>query len=123
MTTIYHITSGKRWEQSTTARKYAPERFAVDCFIHCSTREQVIPVANMRFRGETGLVLLCIDTDKVTSEIIYENLEGGEQLYPHLYGELNNDAVQEVVEFPAGTDGHFTLPAPLVARVNSPSKD
>jgi uncharacterized protein (DUF952 family) len=83
--------------------------FPVEGFIHCSTREQVIQVANIRFRGQSGLVLLFIDTEKVAAEIIYENLEGGQQLFPHIYGELNTDAVMQVAEFEPDADGYFTL--------------
>jgi uncharacterized protein (DUF952 family) len=55
-------------------------------------------------------VLLVIDTGKVGPKIIYENLEGGQQLFPHIYGELNTEAVVEVVEFKPGLDGYFELP-------------
>lgn len=89
---------------------YQPERFPVEGFIHCSTRDQVIQVANARFRGQSGLVLLFIDTDKVAAEIIYENLEGGQQLFPHIYGELNTDAVARVAEFAPDDAGYFALP-------------
>lgn len=85
--------------------------FPVDGFIHCSTREQVIQVANARFRGQSGLILLFIDTDKVTAEIIYENLEGGPQLFPHIYGELNTDAVVQVSDFEPAEDGYFSQPS------------
>ena len=70
----------------------------------------MIQVADIRFHGQTGLVLLSIDTDKITAEIIHENLEGGSQLFPHIYGELNTNAVIRVAEFEAGANGHFTLP-------------
>ena len=85
--------------------------FATDGFIHCSTRDQVIAVANARFRGQPGLILLLIDTDKVRPEIVYENLEGGADLFPHIYGELNTDAVGEVAPFEPGDDGYFQLPS------------
>lgn len=85
--------------------------FPVEGFIHCSTSDQVVQVANARFRGQSGLVLLFIDTDKVAAEIIYENLEGGQQLFPHIYGELNADAVTQVAEFIPGQDGFFILPS------------
>jgi uncharacterized protein (DUF952 family) len=85
--------------------------FPTDGFIHCSTRDQVIKVANARFRGREGLVLLLIDTDRVGPEIVYENLEGGSELFPHIYGELNTDAVAEVASFEPGSDGFFELPA------------
>jgi uncharacterized protein (DUF952 family) len=70
----------------------------------------VIQVANVRFRGQPGLVLLSIDTDKVTAEIRYENLEGGEQMFPHIYGALNTDAVVKVARFEPGAEGYFVLP-------------
>jgi len=109
MAIIFHITTRKAWD-SAAEGTYQPEMFTVDGFIHCSTRDQLIQVANIRFRGQSGLVLLSIDTDKVTPEIIYENLEGGIQLFPHIYGELNLDAVIQVTEFPPGADGYFMLP-------------
>ena len=55
-------------------------------------------------------MLLFIDPDKVEAEIIYENLEGGEQLFPHIYGELNVDAVVKVAQFEPDAEGYFSLP-------------
>ena len=110
MPIIFHITTRNTWERAAEQGTYRPEAFAADGFIHCSTREQVIQVANARFRGQIGLVLLVIDTDKVTPEIVYENLEGGQQLFPHIYGGLNIDAVADVLEFEPRADGQFTLP-------------
>ena len=71
----------------------------------------MVQVANLRFRGQSGFVLLAIDTDKVAAPIVYENLEGGQQLFPHIYGQLNCDAVVKVLEFEPQTDGNFILPA------------
>jgi uncharacterized protein (DUF952 family) len=117
MATIFHITKREAWEESSGSdggsSPYKPDMFPVDGFIHCSTREQVIQVANTRFRGQSGLVLLSIDPTLVKAEIVYENLEGGEQLFPHIYGELNHDAVVNVSAFRPGADGTFTLPADL----------
>ena len=110
MAIIFHITTRVAWERAPADGSYQPEAFPVDGFIHCSTRNQVIQVANTRFRGQAGMVLLSIGTDKVIPEIVYENLEGGQELFPHIYGRLNVDAVVEVIEFEPGTDGYFTLP-------------
>jgi len=110
MAIIFHITTGKAWDSAAAEGTYRTEMCSVEGFIHCSTPDQVIQVANIRFRGQSGLVLLSIDTDKVTPEIIYENLEGGSQLFPHIYGELNIDAVVQIAEFTPGADGCFTLP-------------
>jgi uncharacterized protein (DUF952 family) len=110
MAIVFHITTRKAWNSALAEGNYLTETFPLEGFIHCSTHDQVIQVANLRFRGQTGLVLLSIDTDKVKAEIVYENLEGGQQLFPHIYGELNIDAVVRVAEFEAGADGYFTLP-------------
>ena len=116
MAIIFHIARrdafAKRHEQSVDG-SYRPDMFSKEGFTHCSTREQVTKVADIRFRGQTGMVLLCIDTDKVTAEIRYENLEGGQELFPHIYGEIENDAVVQVAEFEPGVDGYFGLPAEL----------
>lgn len=110
MAIIFHITKREAWAIAEAEGAYRTEMFPIEGFIHCSKRNQVTQVANIRFRGQTGLVLLSIDTDKVAAEIVYENLEGGQQLFPHIYGEINTEAVVHVAEFQPGGDGYFTLP-------------
>ena len=110
MAIIFHIASRDAWANCAGVGSFRPEMFPIDGFVHCSTRDQVIKVADARFRGQTDLVLLCIDTDRVTAPIRYENLEGGQELFPHIYGEINTDAVVQVVEFEPGADGYFRFP-------------
>lgn len=110
MAIIFHITTLKAWNRAVGEGTYRTETFPIEGFIHCSTRDQVIKVANIRFRDQTGLVLLSIDTDEVAAEVVYENLEGGQQLFPHIYGELNTEAVVHVAKFAPETDGYFTFP-------------
>ena len=55
-------------------------------------------------------MLLRIDSEKLNAEVRYENLEGGESLFPHIYGALNLSAVSGAVDFPPGADGRFSLP-------------
>jgi uncharacterized protein (DUF952 family) len=110
MTTILHIARKTDWEQARAEGSYRADTLASEGFIHCSTPEQVIPVANHLFRGQPDLVLLVIDRDKVRAPIRDENLEGGTTLYPHIYGPLNLDAVRSVLDFPPRADGSFELP-------------
>lgn len=121
MAIIFHIARSEAWaslEDQAAVGSYRPEMFPVEGFVHCSTRDQVVKVADIRFRGQKGLVLLCIDTDKVAAEILYENLEGGRELFPHIYGEINTDAVVQVAEFEPGVNGYFALPAMLTLEEN-----
>ena len=45
------------------------------------------------------------------AELKYEAAAG--EMFPHLYGELNVDAVARVVELPSEADGSFRLPSAL----------
>jgi uncharacterized protein (DUF952 family) len=111
MAIIFHITRREAWARAEAEGIYLTETFPTEGFIHFSTRTQVAEVANARFRGVKGLVLLVVDTDKVTAEIRYENLEGGRQMFPHIYGGLNVDAVVKVADFEPGADGYFAQPS------------
>lgn len=113
MTIIYHIVPASDWQAAQVQGRYEAPRLATEGYIHCSTRAQVVGVANARFRGVRGLLLLAIDESSVRSEIRYENLEGGETLFPHIYGPLETDAVSATYDFPPAVDGSFTLPGEM----------
>jgi uncharacterized protein (DUF952 family) len=112
MSTILHITQQKQWIKAQTEGIYHATSLDTEGFIHCSTSKQIIKVANTFFANQKGLVLLYIDSDKVKSKICYETVEGNEQ-FPHIYGELNLDAVFKAVDFEFNQDGLFTLPTDL----------
>ena len=109
---VFHIAVAAEWAEATTS--YRPGRFDEDGFIHCSTASQVMRVARQRFRGRDDLVLLRIDPDHVEREVRFENLEGGDELYPHIYGELDLGAVSGIEPLLVGPDGEFVTPTLLV---------
>ena len=109
MPVIFHIAREVEWQGTST--DYVPQPFAIEGFIHCSTREQIVPTANNHFPGQNELVLLTIDCDRVNAKIVYENLLGGEQMFPHIYGKLNRDAVIAVTQFAPQDDGTFVFPS------------
>lgn len=107
---ILHITQHSSWEDALATGSYQADTLATEGFIHCSTPAQVIEVANARFRGQSGLVLLRIEESRLQAEIRYEDCYNTGQRFPHLYGPLNLDAVTHVVAFPPEADGTFVLP-------------
>jgi uncharacterized protein (DUF952 family) len=113
MNVILHIAKESDWKKARASAQYRADTLASEGFIHCSTREQVIRVANALFRGREDLVLLCIDSEMVETEIRYENLEGGDERFPHVYGPINLNAVVAVLDFAPQADGTFTLPEGL----------
>lgn len=116
MTQILHITSRTQWEAAQQAGVYRGDTLDSEGFIHNSTPSQVIAVANARFHGQPDLVLLDIDTERVRPAIRWEAADNG-QVYPHIYGPLNVDAVRRVHPFPPQPDGSFVLP-PTVDATN-----
>jgi uncharacterized protein (DUF952 family) len=108
--TIFHITSGKEWESSLSSGQYAAASFESEGFIHFSGKDQVIATANRYYKGQSGLVLLQVDVKRLAAELKYEKTPSGE-LFPHLYGHLNLDAVQKVYPFEPESNGEFvTMP-------------
>ncbi len=80
-------------------------------FIHCSLPRQLVTVANRFYAGQAGLVLLCMEGDRLTAEVRYEAVDGDE--FPHLYGSLNLEAVTQVLDFEPNAEGLFDLPPEL----------
>ncbi|MCP6761736.1 MAG: DUF952 domain-containing protein [Fischerella sp. CENA71] len=109
MNIILHITQREKWKAAKLAGIYRADSLESEGFIHCSTPEQIIKVAERFFAAQKGLVLLLIDSEQVKSKIRYEMAEVDE-LFPHIYGALNIDAVWRVVNFESGEDGKFRLP-------------
>ena len=55
-------------------------------------------------------MLLEIGRDALECRVIDENLDGGEALFPHVYGPLTMSAVVAIHAFPPLESGFFTLP-------------
>ncbi|AFZ31765.1 protein of unknown function DUF952 [Gloeocapsa sp. PCC 7428] len=114
MNLILHITQRTQWEAAQKAQIYRSDTLESEGFIHCSTPQQVINVANTFFENQQELVLLCIDSDKVQAEIRYEGVQEDE-LFPHIYGALNLDAVFQVIDFHPNQDGTFAFPQEIIS--------
>jgi uncharacterized protein (DUF952 family) len=111
---IYHITSAREWSAAQAAGVYTPANFNTDGFIHCSFKDQVTIVANKYYKDANDLVLLKIETDLVSANIVEENLEGGSEDFPHIYGKLPVKAVAASAPLPRNADGLHTFPPQLV---------
>jgi uncharacterized protein (DUF952 family) len=104
---LFHITSRAEWDTAQATGEYRPQGFAREGFVHCSYAEQVIRTANKFYRGMHGLVLLEIDPARLTCAVVEENLEGGSELFPHVYGPLPVAATTGAHVLIPGEDGTF----------------
>jgi uncharacterized protein (DUF952 family) len=93
MDLIFHLTSRHEAEEANLSGTYVPRDFEREGFVHCSYRHQLAAVADRLFRGRTDLVVLEIDRSRLTAQVIDENLEGGTELFPHVYGPIPVAAV------------------------------
>jgi len=98
------------WSQRPQTASYEAESLPDEGFIHCSPDVRVLlDVANRFYRFQPGeWLILSIDDNALASELRWESADG--QLFPHVYGPLNTDAIVAVTRFPRDADGRFLPP-------------
>lgn len=102
---LVHICPRADWEQARQRGEYRAASLEHEGFIHCSTPQQALATANRFFHGASDLVLLWIAPQRLHAELRWEPAEGN--LFPHIYGPLNLEAVLAVEDFAANSDGVF----------------
>jgi uncharacterized protein (DUF952 family) len=115
---IYHITSRSAWSEARDRGDYRADSLETEGFIHCSTEEQVIPVAHKYYLGASGLVLLVIEPALLESDLKWEPPAEGAppagvpegDLFPHVYGPINLDAIVRVFDLEASPNGKHSFP-------------
>lgn len=106
---ILHICTEKAWQDAQVTGSYRADSLATEGFIHCSSPAQLVGSADRFFAGQSGLVILSVDTARLESDLKYEtSAHGG--IFPHIYGPLNVSAITNVMPFASGSEGTFTLP-------------
>jgi len=107
MEIIYHLAGKAEWEAGAASPEYRAGSLAEEGFVHCSEDEaQMLRVANRLFNGRTDLVVLDLNLDALTSPLKREPSRSGE-IYPHIYGPINIDAVVRVRRLVPDGDGIF----------------
>ncbi len=112
---IYKILSKSAFEAARAKGRFdgSPVDFE-DGFIHLSGGSQVAGTLQRYFTGQSGLVIVAIDPEALGEALQWEVSRGGE-LFPHLYGPLDLEAVLSVEELKLGEDGVHLLPAGVAA--------
>ncbi len=110
MRTIYKICPASAWREAERQGVYRGSADdARDGFIHFSQGSQVAETARKHFFGQTGLLLIEVDADALGGALRWERSRNDE-LFPHLYGELNLGAVIGVRDMHALSDGTHDIP-------------
>lgn len=93
MTHIFHFINQTDLDRALNDRELVVPSLGSQGFIHCSKLSQVIAVANFLAPYDEEMRLIEIDEERVDPEIRYENLDGKDVLFPHIYGPLNRNAI------------------------------
>ena len=105
MRTIYHLVTRRAWEKDAD-HPYRAESLASEGFIHCSFAAQVAGSANRFYADAAELLLLHINAERLSSPL-REEASGTGEIFPHIHGPLNRDAVTTVEELRRGADGRW----------------
>lgn len=115
MALIYHIADREDWEKAQEIGEYMTPNLSDFGFIHCSTRDQIIKVANFQYEGQRNKELLEIDEELLNVRVEYEKVPGApfDEKFPHVYGPIEVDAVVGNAPFEPNSEGRFEFPDEL----------
>ncbi len=110
---IYHFIT-----QSNLDRYLGPEALVLpsldsEGFIHCSTLEQVLDVANFLEPYSEEMQLLEIDEAKLKPKVKYEDAMSDGRLFPHVFGPINRDAIVAIHHLDWDGEDGYLLPEAL----------
>lgn len=99
ISTLFHVTPAKAWIESDGPLR--PESIDEVGYVHCSFAYQVGYVLRRYFAPDDRVVILEIDVSRLSAPVHLEPGDGGEvdeegvpELYPHIFGEIDRDAVR-----------------------------
>jgi uncharacterized protein (DUF952 family) len=93
---IYHVVTPETWAAFDTDLYFAPSLYS-EGFIHCSFAEQLDGVIRRYYAHYEKVIVVGIETDKLMSRVVKEPSTSNE-IYPHVYGPLNRNAMISVIE-------------------------
>lgn len=103
---IHHLALPEDWAAAQEAGDYRVSSrgrtLADEGFIHTSTPEQVAGTFQRYYADRHDVLLLTIDTDRLTSPWRFDPV--GDTEFPHVYGPIDLDAVVEVDPYRAQVD-------------------
>ena len=101
-----HLVPEEVWLAQNGETNYQPDGFANEGFIHCTHgHDVVIEVGNRYYRDDPRpYLVLEVDLEHVAAPVVYED---DERRFPHIYGQLERDAVRRVRRVARAADGTF----------------
>ena len=93
---IYHIVNQPSWQKAVEMGFYQAPSLATEGFIHACKKEQVAGVIERYYKNQFNLLVLHIDEKKLQVAPIFEMASSVNEVFPHIYGKINLDAVVDI---------------------------
>jgi uncharacterized protein (DUF952 family) len=93
---IYHYVTGANWKKAQEQGFYANPSLDKEGFIHVSKKEQLAGVLQRYYATTPDLFVLHIDEQKLTAPLKWELSPSINESFPHIFGQLNLDAVVKI---------------------------
>lgn len=97
MSYIYHITDEETWKNYSSLSIITHFSLETEGLIHCCDYGQIKTVIKRFFKDEKTIYAFKINTEILKNELKYE--ESDNELFPHIYGPINTDAIEEKLIF------------------------
>ncbi len=94
---FYHVTTPEKWAKFKDKDFYEAESLQAEGFIHASFAGQLEESLKIYYKGVPEVLILMIDSEKLTSKLIIEKSRNCED-FPHIYGAINKSAILEIEE-------------------------
>lgn len=95
---IFHVTTEDSWDEAQHLGYFEVPSLKKEGFIHMSEEGQVQGVLDRYFKSISNLVLLHVDESKIEAPLKYELAPSINEIFPHIYGTLNLEAVTKVTK-------------------------
>lgn len=106
---IYRLATSSDWEAAQRTGFFQSQDLAAEGFIHFATSQQLPGVYSRYYRGQCGLVVLCVDPAKLPVAVTWENTRGGTELFPHVYAPVPLNAVKHATPATVDADGNLVF--------------
>lgn len=101
---LHHLALASEWTEAEGSGSYRRSTRGLGLdevgFIHASFEHQLAATHVRFFADAPPLLRLEIDPARLTAPLVLESAPGGHELFPHLYGPLNLEAVVAVKPYP-----------------------
>ncbi|QVK18327.1 GNAT family N-acetyltransferase [Mycoplasmatota bacterium] len=105
-----HIATEIDFEKAKVEGSYKTNSFIADQFIKCTINDLVLKNLKQYNNSNEKYVLLVINSNKLKSHVKWKSFDNDNIQYPCVYGEINLDSVEQIVNLNKNKDGAFYLP-------------